>query len=61
MIGDGHPLVVWQQWIVRAEQLSDVCGVVNGSEEIRVVPNLGGNRKLNTTLRNEAGKRSGLL
>jgi hypothetical protein len=40
VIADGHPFVIWQQRVVRPEQLADIRGVVNADVEVGVIANL---------------------
>ena len=42
MIADGNPFVVGQERLVGAEELADVCGVVDGSVEVGVVEDCDG-------------------
>ena len=37
MVADGDPFVVWEEWLVGAEELADVGGVVDGGVEVGVV------------------------
>ena len=42
MIADRNVFVVWEEWLIGTEELTDAGGVVDGGVEVGVVGDVGG-------------------